>query len=121
MAAMQGVDVTPAVQAERFIGYGNTKYGYGPCCILDLAGTQYVAEPHVIWFPWTSPSDRIVNFKWAMGHLAETRQVLLTVQKDQISFFEHFTKRGLLRKVGYIEDLPLVDEIHIYQYERTTQ
>lgn len=118
-AALSGCDVSPAVEGIRFIGYGPTKHGYGPACILDLAGTEHVAEPHVIWFPWTRPVDRIVNFKWAMKFLAETREVFLTVQKDQIKFFEHFVKKGLLRKVGYLENLPIVGEIHMYQYKRS--
>ena len=117
-AALEEVDITPCVDGERFIGYGSTKYGYGPACILDLISTQYVAEPHVTWFPWTTTANRIVNFKWAMKHLAETREILLTVEKKQIEFFEHFVKKGLLRKVGYLKNLPLVEEIHMYQYER---
>lgn len=118
---VEGIDVSSVAGGERFIGYGDTKYGYAPACILDVVGTPYVAEPHVIWFPWTSAADRIVNFKWAMKYLAESREVFLTVQKDQIKFFEHFVKRGLLRKVGYLENMPIVDEIHMYQYKRSTQ
>lgn len=115
-AALEGVDISPTVGGERYIGFGNTKYGYGPACIVDDAGTQHVAEPHVTWFPWTSAADKIVNFKWAMNFFGKDRQVLLNVQKDQIEFFEHFVKRGFLRKVGFISDLPIVDEIHMYQY-----
>lgn len=118
-AMMEDVDVSPMVGgAERYIGYGNTKHGYGPACIVDVAGTDYVAEPHVTWFPWTTPANRIVNFKWAMAHFAESREVMLTVEKSQKKFFEHFVKRGILRKVGYLKNMPEVDEIHMYQYER---
>lgn len=115
---MDGVDVSSFDGGERFIGFGDTKHGYGPACILDAVSTPYVVEPHVTWFPWTRPKDRIVNFKWAMAHLAETRQVFLTVEKKEMAFFEHFVRRGLLRKVGYLNNLPIVDEIHMYQYER---
>lgn len=120
-AALAGVDVSPCEGAERFIGYGDTKHGYGPACIVDICGTPFVAEPHVTWFPWTSAANRITNFKWAMDYLAETRQVMLTVEKDQMAFFEHFVKRGVLRKIGYLRNLPVVEEIHMYQYERGQQ
>lgn len=120
-SAIGGCDTTPAVFGRRYIGFGNTKFGYGPACVIDDAGTAHVAEPHVIWFPWTSPADRIINFKWAMSFLAQTREVLLTVQKDQISFFEHFVKRGILRKIGHLENMPIVEEIHMYQYRRSIQ
>lgn len=116
-AALEGVDTTPIVGgADRFIGYGSTKYGPAPACILDVVSTDYVAEPHVTWFPWVRASDKIVNFKWAVEYLSKDKQVFLTVQKDQKEFFEHFVKKGLLRKVGFIKDLPIVEEIHMYQY-----
>ena len=117
-AALSGTDLTPCVDGQRFVGIGNTKYGHGPACVIDLIETPYVAEPHVVWFPWTSPSDRILNFKWAMEYLGKEKEVFLTVQKSQISFFEHFAKKGFLRKVGFINNLPEVEEIHMYQYER---
>lgn len=120
-AQLEGCDTSPLVDGERFIGYGFTKYGSGPACIVDLVGTPYVAEPHVTWFPWTSPANRIVNFKHAMALLAETREVMLTVEKKQMAFFEHFVKKGVLRKIGHIENLPLVEEIHMYQYKRSLQ
>lgn len=117
-AAMDGTDITPAIDGERFIGYGNTRHGYGPACIVDLISTEYVAEPHVTWFPWTTRANKIVNFKWAMEYLSTSKQVFLTVEKAQKIFFDHFVKKGILRKVGYIKDLPVVEEIHMYQYKR---
>lgn len=118
-AALEGCDFQELVpNARRMVGYGNTKYGFGPACVLDLTGTQYVAEPHVVWFPWVRPQDKIVNFKWAMNLLAETHEVLLNVAKEHAPFFDHFAKKGFLRKIGYIENLPLVEEIHMYQVNR---
>lgn len=120
-AELAGCDVTPIVNGRRYILFGDTKYGYGPACVFDDAGTEYVAEPHVTWFPWTSTADKIVNFKYGMKYLAESREILLTVQRDQKSFFEHFVKKGMLRKVGFLKNMPLVGEIHMYQYERVAQ
>lgn len=121
-AAMEGVDVSPVVGgSKRYIAFGETKHGYGPGCILDIVGTNYVAEPHVTWFPWTTASQRYRHFKWAMEELAKDRQVFLTVEKEQMAFFEHFVKKGILRKVGYIENLAIVDEIHMYQYNKETK
>lgn len=119
-AALSDVDVSPAVQGVRYVGYGETKYGYGPCCILDLAGTAYLAEPHVTWFPWTTPRQRIGHFKWYLEQVGKNSEVMLTVQKNQINFFEHFVKRNLLRKIGHIENLPIVEEVHMYQYKRSS-
>jgi len=118
-AALEGIDISPMVGAKvRYIGYGDTKHGYGPCCIVDVAGTDYMAEPHVTWFPWTTPANCITNFKWAMEHLSQDKEVMLIVEKDQKSFFEHFVRRGVLRKVGHLKNIPIHEEIHMYQYER---
>lgn len=117
-AALANIDVSPCPGAQRFIGYGDTSHGYGPACIVDLAGTEYVAEPHVTWFPWVGTKDKIVNFKWAMDYLAESRQVLIITEKAEAEFFDHFVKKGLLRKVGHLEDIPKVEEVHMYQYKR---
>lgn len=119
-AALEGVDVSRCDGAERYIGYGDTKYGYGPACIADFIGTEYVIEPHVTWFPWTTTKNRIVNFKWALEYLSKTKQILLTVQKKENLFFEHFVEKGILRKVGVIINLPIVEEIHMYQYEKVS-
>lgn len=117
--ALSGVDTTPVVGgATRLIGYGETKHGYGAACILDLVGTEYVIEPHIIWFPWVSASQRIKHFKWAIELLRTTHHLMFNVQKSQIVFFEHFVKKGLIRKIGVIEDLPIVEEIHMYQVKR---
>lgn len=116
-AALSGVDIEPVIQgATRLVGFGDTKHGYGPACILDIVQTPYVMEPHIIWLPWTTARQRIEHFKWAMDLMAQTHRVLMNVQKSQTGFFEHFAKRGLLRKIGYIDRLPVVDEIHMYQY-----
>lgn len=109
-------DLTPQIPgARRMIGYGHTKHGFGAACVLDITATEYVAEPHVIWFPWTRPQDRIVNFKWAMNLLAETHEVLLNVAKEHAPFFDHFAKKGFLRKAGFLNNMPIVEEIHMYQ------
>ncbi len=118
-AALEGVDTDAVVQgATRLIGYGDTRYGYGAACILDIVQTPYVMEPHVIWFPWTTPRNRMVHFKWAMEKMAETHQVLLNIEKKHTPFFEHFVKNGFLRKIGFINNLPIVEEIHMYQVQR---
>lgn len=119
-AALAGVDMEPVIAgATRIVGYGNTKTGYGPACLIDLIQTEYVCEPHVIWFPWVRPQDKIINFKWAMNLMAQTHHVLLNIEKKHIAFFEHFVKKGYMRKIGVIEDLPIVEEIHMYQIKRS--
>lgn len=115
-AILDGCNIEPVIPgAQRIIGYGDTKSGYGPACAIDVISTPYVMEPHVIWFPWTTKANKIVNFKWAMNFMLETHQVLLNVEKKHAKFFDHFARQGFLRKIGFIENLPIVEEIHMYQ------
>lgn len=116
---LSGVDVSPKVAgADRLVGYGDTRYGYGPACIIDLLGTQYVLEPHITWAPWTTAAQRIGHFKWFIATARKTHHLLFNVEKKEIKFFEHFKKRGLIRKIGVIEELQIVDEIHMYQVKK---
>jgi len=120
-AALDGVDISPCIGGLRSIYYGDTEHGYGPVAIVDTAGTEYLLEPHVTWFPWVNKRFRIINFKRYLTTVgANGQQIMILVQKEEIAFFEHFVKRGLLRKVGYLNNLPIVDETHIYQYKGET-
>jgi len=115
-----GCDVSPIIpDATRMIGYGETKDGYRPICLLEITGTQYVAEPHVVWFPWTSTRSKISLFKHVVETLAKTHEVMLNVQKEYIQFYDHFAKQNYLRKIGYMTNIPIVEEIHMYQYHKT--
>lgn len=121
-ALLEGCDTRCHVEgAERMIVHGKTKHGLGPIGVVDLVSTPYINEPHVAWFPWTTPAAKIQAFKWAMKLWGKDKRVVLYVKKDQTSFFDHFVKNGLLRHAGYLEDIPLVEEIHIYQYNRRTE
>lgn len=116
-AALAGVDVEPCVNGIRTIYYGDTQYGYGPVAIVDTAGTEYVAEPHVTWFPWVSKRDKILNFQAYLKTVGNgTQQLMIITEKKENLFYEHFVKRGVLRKVGHLINVPLVDEVHFYQY-----
>lgn len=121
LVTVAGVDAPYVEGAVRYIGFGATEYGYNAACIVDLKETPYVAEPHVTWFPWVNARQRISNFKWAMSELSERKEVLLIVAKEQTGFFDHFTKKGLLRKAGDIINLPKEagEEIHMYQVNRS--
>lgn len=116
---MEGCNVAPAIEGDRFIGFGNAKNGFGPVCIVDVKETPFVAEPHVTWFPWTPAKERIAAFKWAMEYYGQEKEVLLIVAKPSYNLHEHFVKRGLLRKIGFIDHMPEgTEQIHMYQYNR---
>jgi hypothetical protein len=119
-AAMSGCDVTPKIAGVRYVGFGHGDYGYGPVCLVDVTETAFVAEPHVIWLPWCPPRERIEAFKWSMEYFSKSKQVLLIILKPYKDFYEHFVKRGQLRKIGFVDSLPAEagEEIHMYQYVR---
>lgn len=116
---LDGIDTKPEVpNAVRLIGYGDTKHGYGPACVVDVVQTEYVCEPHVIWFSWVSAKNKITNFTWMMNLISQSHEVMLNVSKSNNGFFEHFVKKGMLRKIGYMEIPAASEEIHMYQVKR---
>lgn len=121
MASFKGVNVEPVIEGgSRFIGYGQSTHGFAPICIVDVKETPYVAEPHVTWLPWVSNKEKIRAFMFAMRYYSNGKQVLLIIGKDQMSFFEHFVKSGVLRKIGVMDNLPKEagEEIHFYQVNK---
>lgn len=113
LAAMKGVDINPLEGYERVLGWAETKKGFLPIAIIDLKQTPYVVEPHVSWMPWASSRDIYEGFKWFVGQFNKT--VFITAVKQNCSFYEMMVKRGILRKIGFLEVKEASDEIHFYQ------
>jgi hypothetical protein len=114
MAAMQGVDLSPMVGGNRFLGWGETKHGFAPIALMDVKETDFVIEPHVTWFPWVSARQRVEAFTWALS--VWKKVVFLIIAKEHSAFYEHFLHKGLLRKVGVLHvQKEAGEEIHMYQ------
>lgn len=114
VAHIAGCDTTQTiVGATRYMGYNGKK----AMCVIDLKETPYVAEPHVIWFPWCPPRLRMKGFKWLVAGLAKKKVVFLAVLKADNSLHEHYVKNGFIRKIGVLDKLPedAGQEIHFYQ------
>lgn len=118
-AAQSGCDVTVTPESERYIVYGKTRYGDGPVAIVDVKETPYEVEPHIIWLPWTTTREKIECIN-DLGDLWVGKVILLMTLKKFSGFFDHFIKKGKLRKIGFIDGLPkeVGEEIHLYQYVR---
>lgn len=114
MAESMGTDLTPLAGGQRYMGWGHTeKYGFAPMAVLDVNETEYVIEPHITWLPWVSAREICAAFKWFI----ETRRkvVFLIILKQHHKFYEHWVKRGLLKKVGVLPvPAEAGEEIHMY-------
>ena len=118
VAQLAGCDTTQSiVGAFRYMGYNGTK----AMCVVDMKETLYVAEPHVIWFPWCPPRLRMKGFKWLVTELAKHKEVFLAVLKADNNLHEHYVKNEFIRKIGVLDNLPeeAGQEIHFYQYKRS--
>lgn len=108
---------------NKYVAFGEVRKGYGkravePIGVMSINETNFTIEPHVAWFPWVTARDKVVNFKRTMIYLSDKKEVILMVEDKEKLLFEYFVRKGDLRKVGCINNLPMITAIHIYQYNR---
>lgn len=110
-------NVEPMEGATRYIVYvGDKAVGVG-----DVRENQVVIEPHITWLSGVTKRQMSEAFLEGLRHFGRIKNVVLSVTLSNCSFYDQWVKRGLLRKVGFIEgiDFENIGEIHIYQLNRS--
>lgn len=65
---------------------------------------RQVALPHAIWFPWAKARTRLALGLRFMIDLKAKNSVIVTAQGDDVKYFKHLCRYGVLRPVGKLED-----------------
>lgn len=112
-AADKGMDIRSLIGAEPLIV---TVEGL-PIGICNLIEAEGMLEPHVVWHPEATMRQKYVGFLNGMKELGARKNVLLMAIEDQKDFYEMWVERGVLRKVGVIEDIPEKNVINIHMYQ----
>lgn len=62
-------------------------------------------EPHLLWFPWATPRNKLeTSVKWLAEMRLKYLVLIMTPLKDKI-FFTHLCRHGVLRVIGKIHFL----------------
>jgi len=108
----EGIEPMPG--ASRFIAYLKRI----PVAVSDLRESMAVNEPHITWLPGVTIRQKREMFLEGMRFLSG-KPIILAVPKSNNGFYEQWVRRGLLRKVGFFDEIPEIEEIHYYQVIRS--
>lgn len=64
----------------------------------------YRIAPSVLWFPWSSPRERLTAaVKW-LNVMRKTRKAVFHADPDDERFMDHIKRYGVIRRVGTDHD-----------------
>lgn len=82
--------------------HADTPRGNMPVGLITVQENDFLAYPHVIWYPEASPRNKIEIGVKFFRDLKKDRLGLVTALESDVSYFRHLGKYGLLRQVGKI-------------------
>jgi hypothetical protein len=82
---------------------------------LNIIETSAIYEPHVDWLPAARKRDRITAIRLVLRDLAAQKPTIITARTAIAPYWGVWVKRGVLRQVGTIQNVPVLHQIHIFQ------
>ncbi len=61
-------------------------------------------EPHVIWFPWATPRNKIECSVKFLHSMRFTNVIVIYTPKEDRRFYDHLLRYGMMKVVGPIDD-----------------
>lgn len=86
---------------EKFQGI-NVFMGDRPLGLLVTTESEHRLEPHIEWFPWATPRNKIEHVVNMVNAFRKDRLVLIIAKMEIRDFLVHVAKHGILRRVGTI-------------------
>lgn len=114
MAKAKNAEIDEIALADKWIVEDEHGTASGIILTIDRP-EQDAVEPHVQWFPWVRGRDIVTGFIEAMEFFTKTKNVVIVTRQKYVDFYDGMTRRGHLRKVGFLEKMPCGGEVHIYQ------
>lgn len=97
---------------EAWMFYGKSDKPLGMVAAFISGVTM---EPHVFWFPWATPRNRLeCALKWIVD-MKSRFSLFLWVRDPEWKLFEHLCKYGAIRAVGKYRDFPGGGDAMLYQ------
>lgn len=92
-------DGTIVVCEAYFAEYGAP----APVCVTFVDKSQLAFFPHVIWFGWATPRNRIESTINFLKDLVKDGNVIIFSKRETIFFFSHMARYGILDRRGTLK------------------
>lgn len=102
-------------QGEVLVLEGETKMGRIPVGVVAVGHIVQPeetprAEPHVEWFPWASPRNKVETALRCILDLSKDHLVLTNVREGEDALMRHICRYGAMRCVGHVRSFYLAGE-----------
>lgn len=99
-------------EGEVWIFYGQSDRPVG-MIVGHVAGDRM--EPHVFWFPWSTPRNRLeCSLKWLVD-MKPRFSLFIWAKEPNWNFFFHLCKYGVIREVGKYRKFPGGGDAMLFQ------
>lgn len=65
---------------------------------------NHLMEPHVYWFPWATPRNRVEGATKFLNVMRKVWTILIYAEDKDHAFFKRIERYGVLRQVGKIHN-----------------
>lgn len=93
---------TAGARTEVFTVLASTSRGKIPVCVVVAAIKKHIMEPHVIWFPWASPRNKIEADVAFFQKFRDQYMMMIHSPKEAWEFHDHICRYGVIRRIGYV-------------------
>ena len=90
---------------EAHLLFAKTSRGEIPVGIVTVTEFNFYAWPHVVWFPEATSRHRIECTVHYLCELKKVMPAMIIPEKQDVPFFRHVCKYGVLRPVGKADAL----------------
>lgn len=74
-----------------------------PLGLVNLTFQGHHVHPHAVWLPEATPRNRLECAAKFLHELRKKHLILIPVEAEKLTLFEHLCEFGVLRKVGTIK------------------
>lgn len=78
--------------------------GHIPVGLMLMASHGHRVEPHVSWFSWAMPRQKMESVVHLVNELRRQFLVVVPAKKEDWPFYTHVCKHGIMKRVGKAED-----------------
>lgn len=64
---------------------------------------EYGLRPHVIWFPWSTPRNRMECALKFLHDIGREHFTWFIARREDVPFFDHLIRYGMIRAVGKVK------------------